>query len=209
MAEKAKQKTRSITGQTLIAAVCVAFCVGFLSGVTLTIYKSRSLSPPPQTERATKADKAETNKLDEMRISLEAELLKNPDNVATLTQLGNTYFDLNQYQKAINIYEKSLALAPNDPDVLTDMGVMYRRNKQPQKAIEAFDRAMQADPGHEPSRFNKGVVLMHDIQDVVGAVAAWEELVKLNPFATAPNGLAIKDMLAQYQQRSQSDPGAN
>ena len=81
-----------------------------------------------------------------------------------------------------------MALVPNDPNVLTDLGVMYRRNKQPEKAIEAFDKAISADPSHEKSRFNKGIVLMHDLNDIDGAARAWEGLVEINPNAMAPGG---------------------
>ncbi len=71
-------------------------------------------------------------------------------------QLGNAYFDADQFQKAIAAYEKSLAIDPGNPNVWTDLGVMYRRNKQPRKAVEAFSKAMAADPKHEVSRMNKG-----------------------------------------------------
>jgi hypothetical protein len=45
---------------------------------------------------------------------------------------------------------------------------------------------VKIDPRHEISRFNKGIVLMHDLQDQKGALQAWEELVKINPIAKAP-----------------------
>ena len=76
------------------------------------------------------------------------------------------------------------------------LGIMYRRSGQPQKAIEAFDRAIATDPKHENSRFNKGIVLMHDLNDREGAIAAWEELVEVNPNALTPNGSQpLKEMI--------------
>ncbi|MBW1802723.1 MAG: tetratricopeptide repeat protein, partial [Deltaproteobacteria bacterium] len=77
----------------------------------------------------------------------------------------------------------------------TDLGVMYRRNGQPKKAIEAFEAAIKSDPSHEVSRFNKGVVLMHDLNDDRGAIQAWEELVKLNPFAKTPGGQLVAGII--------------
>ncbi len=72
---------------------------------------------------------------------------------------------------------------------------MYRRTGQPQKALDAFDRAMTIAPGHEQSRFNKGIVLRYDLNDREGAIKAWEELLKINPNAMAPNGIPLTEAI--------------
>ena len=112
---------------------------------------------------------------------LQKELAKNPDMVDSWTQLGNFYFDSDQYEKAIEAYRKSLSLEPNNPDVWTDLGIMYRSSGEPQKALEAFDRAITIDPRHGNSRFNKGIVLLHDLKDGDSAIKEWEELSRINP----------------------------
>jgi len=119
----------------------------------------------------------------------------NPTNVNAWTQLGHVYFDTNNPPKAIRAYEKSLELNPNNPDVLTDLGVMYRRNGQPDKALATFDQAIAIAPNHEQSRFNKGIVLRYDMNDVEGARKAWEELLKINPNAVAPNGIPVSEAI--------------
>ena len=87
----------------------------------------------------------------------------------------------------------------NNPVVWTDLGVMYRRDGQPLKAIEAFDKAMTLDPLHEVSRFNKGIVLMYDLNDPKGAVAAWESLLAINPGAKAQNGQSLRDLIERVK----------
>jgi tetratricopeptide (TPR) repeat protein len=72
---------------------------------------------------------------------------------------------------------------------------MYRRNGQPLKAIESFDKAMAIVPNHEQSRFNKGIVLRYDLNDREGAIRAWEELLKINPGAIAPNGQPLSEAI--------------
>jgi tetratricopeptide (TPR) repeat protein len=72
---------------------------------------------------------------------------------------------------------------------------MYRRNGQPVKALEVFDKAIALDPRHEQSRFNKGIVLRYDMNDREGAVKAWEDLLKINPNAMAPNGLPVSEAI--------------
>jgi tetratricopeptide (TPR) repeat protein len=82
-----------------------------------------------------------------------------------------------------------------DANLLTDLGVMYRRTKQPEKAIELFNKAIQQDPSHQPSRFNKGIVLLHDLNDATGAIASWEELLRINPQAKTANGQPIREFV--------------
>jgi tetratricopeptide (TPR) repeat protein len=72
---------------------------------------------------------------------------------------------------------------------------MYRRTGQPQKAIEAFDKAAKIDPRQETALYDKGIVLMHDLNDIPGAIKAWEELIKRNPAATSPSGQPVKNLV--------------
>lgn len=106
-------------------------------------------------------------------------------------------------QKAIDAYSKALEIAPDNANVLTDMGVMYRRLKQPEKAIEAFDKAAKVDPSHEMCILNKGVVLLHDLNDMDGAVKAWEDLAIINPSAKGPGGQPIKVFIEQIKSMQQ------
>lgn len=190
---KNNQKNNAyVKTQTLIAAVCVAFAAGFLIGILLTVYKTESsVSPQPKTTRGSEKDK--------MLAALEIEVEKNPQNASAWSQMGNIYFDNKKYQKAISAYRKSVEIEPNNANVMTDLGVMYRRAGQSKKALEVFDRAMQIDPKHEISRFNKGIVLLHDLNDLEGAIKAWEELVEVNPFAMAPNGQSVDEMIKRYK----------
>ncbi|NTW92148.1 MAG: tetratricopeptide repeat protein, partial [Methanoregulaceae archaeon] len=74
-----------------------------------------------------------------------------------------------------------LAAKPDNPDVRTDMGIMYRKLGQFDKALEEFKKAAQTDPKHVNSRYNIGLVLLHDKQDMKGAINAWEEYLKVDP----------------------------
>ena len=78
---------------------------------------------------------------------------------------------------------------------MTDLGIMYRRTGQPRKAVEAFDKAAKINPRHETALYDKGIVLMHDLNDVPGAIKAWEELLKRNPEATSPTGQPVKNLV--------------
>lgn len=180
----------------------IALVVGFLGGVVFGVYKSGTgtsvqksmLSQPAEKEQGVSVESAA------QIFELEKMTQEKPDDVATWTKLGNLYFDTGNHKKAIMAYTKSLALNPNNANVMTDLGVMYRRSGEPEKAIVAFDKAAKIDPGHETALFNKGIVLMHDLNDLDGAIHAWEELVKRNPVATSPTGQPVKDLIERMKE---------
>ena len=203
-----KKKETALTGmvhkQTLYMAILVAITFGFMAGAMYTSFKLAGDTPmaQQQSDPNDHTDSQEMSAETGSRIlKLEQSLKKNPDNVDAWTQLGNLFFDTNRFGDAIDAYERSLALKPGDPGVLTDMGVMYRRNKNPQKAVETFDLAIAADPAFETARFNKGVVLMHDMDDMAGGIQAWEALLKVNPMAKSPNGESLTSLVERMKEK--------
>jgi tetratricopeptide (TPR) repeat protein len=76
---------------------------------------------------------------------------------------------------------------------------MYRNTGQKDKAIESFDKARELDARHEPSRLNKGIVLLFDMNDPAGAIASWEELLRLNPEAKMTDGTSVREFIEQLK----------
>lgn len=111
----------------------------------------------------------------------------------------NFDFDTDQISKAILSYEKSLALGPDQEDVWTDLGVMYRRSNQPQKAVQCFDRALTIQADHQIALYNKGIVLIKDLDDRNGDLTAWQKLVQVNSQARTPRGDLVKDLLSKMK----------
>lgn len=197
MAEKKKQQGYIKTEHTLLI-VFIALSIGFVGGIVFGVYKSGSILPkgssmPP----AANPSSDQVAKIE----ALKKLTRENPDNIESWVELGHIYYDTDQIKEAIDAYETALEIKPDAPNILTDLGVMYRRAGDPEEAVAKFDRAMAADPSHQISRFNKGIVLMHDLNDAKGAVDAWRELIKLNPDAKAPNGQLVKDLIAQFEKQ--------
>ena len=202
MAKKTKNdSSQYVRKETFWLVALLALAVGFFGGVMFAVLKSdtggRAGVPQAQAPQAPAAAPAQTD----MAASLEDETAKNPQNNKAWIQLGNEYFDSDQYEKAVWAYQKSLELDPNNANVWTDLGIMYRRSGKPQEAIQAFDKAIAVDPKHEPSRLNKGIVLLHDLKDFDGAIAAWEELLAVNPIAMAPTGRSVDEMVQQMKKQ--------
>jgi cytochrome c-type biogenesis protein CcmH/NrfG len=190
--------------ETFLMVTLLAVAVGFFGGVVFAVFKSDSKVPAQTAPMQSVAPGPSQSD----RIAVfERETQANPSNADAWAKLGDAYFDSNQFEKSISAYKKSLELNPNNANVWTDLGVMYRRSGKPDEAIKAFDQAIAVDPKHEVSRMNKGIVLLHDLKDINGAIQAWEGLLEVNPIAMAPNGISIDEMVAQLK-KQQAGPAS-
>ncbi len=194
---------KNTQGQSLpIIAIILALIIGFSAGVIVTAYMAPSIMsqlPQPQQNPQAQQNGPTKKELEGHIKHLETELGKNDQNDKMWIELGNTYFDAQATDKAIDAYLKALALSPDNPDVLTDLGVLYRRNKQYEKAVEVFTKAASIAPTHIQSRFNKGVILFHDLKDKEGAIKAWQEVAKLQPDYTVSTGQTIQQLLERVK----------
>ncbi len=184
--------------ETALLISLLALAVGFFGGVFLGVYKSGSSTQ----EMPAGGSAAAQRDLQDQIAALEKETRQNPSNVAAWIELGNAYFDSDQYETSIQAYRKALDLKPDNADVWTDMGVMQRKAGRPQDAVKAFDQAIAVNPKHEVSRLNKGIVLFHDLQDGAGALRAWEGLLEINPTAMAPGGVSVDQMVQSLKKQS-------
>ncbi len=192
--KKVKQvEVKYVTLNTALIIGLVGLIVGFIAGNIYSLYKSGSLGPR-QANIASSPQTLSTEQSARMLV-LEREVEKNPSSPATWLELGNLYFDTNKYQDAIRAYTQYLSLNPNNPDVWTDLGVMHRRSGNPAEAISSFDKAIELNPQHEQARFNKGIVLLHDLGNRDEALQAWQELIKINPNFRTPTGQTIKELM--------------
>jgi cytochrome c-type biogenesis protein CcmH/NrfG len=166
-------------------SIVAAFIAGIVVGVVLTVFYEDQVPLPPggnaSSSSAGVAPSPPAPDLSRQIDALRAILKEDPKNLKALIELGNLYFDSDQVGKAIDAYTKALEIDPQNADVRTDMGIMYRKRGDFDRAILEFRKAAQADPAHVNSRYNLGVVLLHDKGDPKGAVAAWEDYLKVEP----------------------------
>ncbi|MEJ2033435.1 MAG: tetratricopeptide repeat protein [Deltaproteobacteria bacterium] len=192
----------------LVAAACLL--IGFLGGIVFSVFK---LNTGGETVTATKTQQ-EAPQQPQMSaeqaskaLALERDLAANPKNTKAWIDLGDLYFDTSEPQKAIRAYTKALDLEPNNPTVLTDLGVMYRRSGKFDKALQSFDKAISLNPSLPQPRFNKGIVLLFDLNREKEAMQTWEDLLKVDPNATAPNGQPLREVIQFYQKQLKQQQG--
>lgn len=196
MASESKVVKGFVKTENVLLITMLALAIGFVGGVLFSVYRA---STTGITNDSAASSIPITKGQQEMLDALNERVKANPKDLEAWTQLGHLYFDLGQSKDAIQAYERSLALDNSRPDIWTDLGVMYRRSGNPRKAVEMFDKALALAPDHKVTLYNKGIVLMHDLNDIEGALAAWEKLLKIDPAARTPNGESLADIVSQLK----------
>lgn len=204
MSKKAKVRPESlklepvVRRNTAVILAVATFLGGLFLGFNISFFinaERQTVTLAPQAQSAPQAPSAVQPGGGPDLSGLLAAAEANPSDPHSWIDLGNAYFDSDRPKEAIAAYERALALNPDHADVWTDLGVMYRRADQPQKAVESFDRAILTQPSHQTARFNKGIVLYFDLKDTAAAIAAWEDLLRVSPGATSPDGTPVRELI--------------
>lgn len=106
---------------------------------------------------------------------------QDPKNVQSRIRLGDMYYDAERYADAVKWYEQAHALDPKNVSVSTDLAVCYYYTDQVDRSLAQFEASLKADPNHVKTYLNMGIVRAFGKQDLKGAAAAWEQVVKLAP----------------------------
>jgi cytochrome c-type biogenesis protein CcmH/NrfG len=175
-----------------IAGALFGLIVGWVLGSQQTESRARVTAPVAQAAPAQQAAAPpQAAPVDPARIkALEEEAGKNPQDLKPRIQLGNLFFDAEQYPQAITWYEQAVAINPRDPNVSTDLGVAYYYTNQSDRALAQFDKSLSVDPKHIKTLLNVGIVRAFGKQDLAGAGQAWQLVVDLAP--NSPEGQAAK-----------------
>jgi len=104
-----------------------------------------------------------------------------PADPALLANIGNVYYDAQQYPVAIDYYGRALQSAPDNVSVRTDMGTAYWYTGNADAAIAEFNKALTYEPTNANTLFNRGLVKWKGKSDAAGAVADWQKLLASNP----------------------------
>ncbi|MCH9648104.1 MAG: tetratricopeptide repeat protein [Deltaproteobacteria bacterium] len=124
---------------------------------------------------------------------------ENPNDAEAIRQLANMNFDISNWSRARELYQRYLTLQPGDSDVLTDLGICYRAEGLFPEAIQAFDQALEGKADHWLAFYNKTIVLGIDLGDYAAAGAALEQLRKLRP-----GDLEVKRLSDEIDRRRQA-----
>ncbi|MDE3154121.1 MAG: tetratricopeptide repeat protein [Acidobacteriota bacterium] len=203
-----------------VAGVCFGLIVGWVlasqpgTGRPVPAASAAASQPAPTPAPATDSQSGgpQARPLDTAQVqALTSEAARNPNDVNARVQLGNMYFDAEQYSDAVKWYQEALKLNPRDVNVSTDLGVSYYYLNEPDQALKQFDESLKIDPKHLKTLLNMGIVRAFGKQDLEGAAQVWQKLVDIAP--DSPEGQAAKRALdsmkaAHPGMQPGSSPGA-
>jgi tetratricopeptide (TPR) repeat protein len=134
------------------------------------------------------------------------QLKSDPKNSTLLYQIGNLYYDAQQYPEAVKYYENSLKIDPREADVRTDMATAYHLMGQSDRAIQEYDAVLKIDGKHANALFNEGMVKWQDKMDLKGAIALWKRLLEVHPDYAQRD--RVEKLIAQAEQHLTIKPGS-
>jgi len=182
-----------------IAYVIAGMCFGVILGWVIGTQQARSSNVAPAAQApAAAAETAANNRqapvLDQGRVQALTTIIKSdPKNVNAVVQLGNVYFDAEQWDDAIQWYRRALELDPKNADASTDLGVSLYYTNKPDEALKQFERSLAISPQHVKTLLNKGIVLAFGKRDLRAAADEWKKVVELSP--NSPEGQAARRAL--------------
>ena len=173
------------------ATLCSVAIMGWI------VWSERQVSPPPSSGQAVQAPPIAApapRDVDATRVAtLEASAVSSPEDASPRVSLGDLYFEAERFEDAIPWYEQAIALNPSDLDASTSLGVSYYYAGQTERAIEAFERSLEVAPSNQRALLSLGIVRAFGLQDLEGAITAWEQVVAIAP--DSPEGVAAQDSL--------------
>lgn len=177
---------RSNTDLYLFGLICLV--IGFFLGYFFRGSQEHSHAPTSAPASSTSVPSASLPapavggiELEQQANILKMTLKTNPRDFATLTHLGNLYYDHQRWAEAIYYYEQALQIEPTHPDIRTDLGTAYWYGGDAKHAVAEYEKVLKTHPNYPNTLFNLGIVRLDGLKDPQGAIAAWEKLLQSNP----------------------------
>jgi tetratricopeptide (TPR) repeat protein len=158
----------------------VVLVLGITAAGSLIKMRSSHLAAPESSSKRLPKDHPPID-MSKKLAELEQLSAKDPGNANYRAQIGNIYYDMDQYDKAAAYYTQSLELNPRDANVETDLAVCYHYMGQDDRSLEILEKVLQYSPDFSQAMFNKGIVLISGKKDIQGGIAVWEKLLRTHP----------------------------
>ncbi len=133
------------------------------------------------------------------------QLKTDPSNPALLANVGNVYYDAQQYPEAVDYYRRALQIQSGDAAVRTDMATAIWYMGDADTAISEFNKSLSYEPTKANTLFNLGIVKWQGKMDIPGAVEAWQKLLDTNPDYQGKE--KVKELIAQARKHAGVKPG--
>ena len=104
----------------------------------------------------------------------------NPENELAYLNRGDAYYNLKQYEKAIEDYNKTIELDPENVIAYGRRGDAYGRLKQYESAIINYSKAIDLDPEYAPA-YNNRANILYTTRQYEKAIEDYSKTIELDP----------------------------
>jgi len=108
-------------------------------------------------------------------------LAKDKNQIAVLTRLADSYDKAGQHDKALETYQKVVALNPNDANVHNSMGSVYAAMGKVPEAQAEFQKSAEIDPANAAQAYYNLGAIMTNSGKLDEAAAAFKKATEINP----------------------------
>ncbi len=217
MEEESKQSgttTANWTATQTYAMAAVCLLIGLLVGYLVRGSASRASQAAPAAAEMQQAASAPPSAaaqkpmptLDDMKRMADkqaepllAKLKADPKNVDLLNKVALIYKATHQFPEAVSYFQKALDVDPKNVAIRTDMASCMYYTGDVDGALAQLNKSLTYDPKHAGTLMNIGIIKWQGKNDVAGAVAAWQTLLKRNP--NFPQKAVIEHMITEAQQQ--------
>lgn len=131
-------------------------------------------------------------------------LKSDPQNAQLENQIGLLYENAHQFKEAAGYFEKSLQQDPRNVGVRADYASCLYYTGDVDGALAQLNQSLTYDPKHAGTLLNIGIIRWKGKNDVDGAVASWEKLLRYHP--DFPQKEALQQMITQAKQTKTAGP---
>ena len=74
-----------------------------------------------------------------------------------LLNLGKLYFEMDNGEKGLEMFQKIVEISPENPIAITDYAIMLSLQKRHEEAVKLFKKAVKIDKNYIKAYFNLGL----------------------------------------------------
>ncbi len=161
--------------------------------IFIFIFVTSQSRPPSQTDMPASSNPAGEPPLPQLS---EADIAKLPKDFKKLVEMGNHYFDHQQFHDAMVLYRKALEIDSTDLDVRTDYAACLNFMGDFEGAKKQLEKVLAQKPDHTVATFNLGVVFINLGQNRE-ARRYWNKFLELDP--GSPRAEEVRKMLLELK----------
>jgi tetratricopeptide (TPR) repeat protein len=103
-----------------------------------------------------------------------------PDNVAVLLDLGETYFLAQRYPQAARTFRAALRIEPRNPTATVRLAMVWHADGQSQRAAQAIKAVLEKTPQNQEAHYSMAIIYF-SADRIDDAKAEWAAAAKLDP----------------------------